>query len=101
MRAPWLRKLSPAETQTGSTSCCPWGIRSSTVTESCRRSSIGTDGKLRLWPATLYGTLKRLIDEELIEESDERPALELDDARRAITGSQASAGVCWPRRAKG
>jgi DNA-binding PadR family transcriptional regulator len=41
-----------------------------------------TDGKLRLWPATLYGTLKRLIDEELIEESDERPAPELDDARR-------------------
>ena len=41
-----------------------------------------TDGKVRLWPATLYGTLKRLIEEELIEESDERPAAELDDARR-------------------
>jgi DNA-binding PadR family transcriptional regulator len=41
-----------------------------------------TDGKVRLWPATLYGTLKRLIDEELIEESDDRPAEELDDARR-------------------
>src|SRR5882724_7140289 len=41
-----------------------------------------TGGKLRLWPATLYGTLKRLIDEDLIEESDERPAPELDDARR-------------------
>jgi DNA-binding PadR family transcriptional regulator len=41
-----------------------------------------TDGQIRLWPATLYGTLKRLIDEELIEESDERPAPELDDARR-------------------
>jgi len=41
-----------------------------------------TDGKVRLWPATLYGTLKRLIEEELIEESDERPAPELDDARR-------------------
>src|SRR5437899_9623152 len=41
-----------------------------------------TGGKVHLWPATLYGTLKRLIDEELIEESDERPALELDDARR-------------------
>ena len=39
-----------------------------------------TGGKVRLWPATLYGTLKRLIDENLIEESDERPAL--DDARR-------------------
>jgi len=41
-----------------------------------------TNGKVRLWPATLYGTLKRLIDEELIEESDERPAPEQDDARR-------------------
>jgi len=41
-----------------------------------------TSGKVRLWPATLYGTLKRLIDEDLIEESDQRPAAELDDARR-------------------
>ncbi len=41
-----------------------------------------TDGKVRLWPATLYGTLKRLMDEELIEESDKRPAPELDDERR-------------------
>jgi DNA-binding PadR family transcriptional regulator len=41
-----------------------------------------TDGKVRLWPATLYGSIKRLIEVELIEESDERPAPELDDARR-------------------
>jgi len=41
-----------------------------------------TGGKVRLWPATLYGTLKRLADEDLIEESDERPAPDLDDARR-------------------
>jgi DNA-binding PadR family transcriptional regulator len=41
-----------------------------------------TNGKLRLWPATLYGTIKRLIEAGLIEESDERPAPELDDARR-------------------
>jgi DNA-binding PadR family transcriptional regulator len=41
-----------------------------------------TGGKVRLWPATLYGTLKRLMDEELIEESGDRPAAELDDARR-------------------
>jgi DNA-binding PadR family transcriptional regulator len=41
-----------------------------------------TGGKVRLWPATLYGTLKRLIDEELIEESVKRPAPEQDDARR-------------------
>jgi DNA-binding PadR family transcriptional regulator len=41
-----------------------------------------TSGKVRLWPATLYGSLKRLIEAELIAESDERPAPELDDARR-------------------
>jgi DNA-binding PadR family transcriptional regulator len=41
-----------------------------------------TGGKVRLWPATLYGTLKRLIEEDLIEESGDRPAAELDDARR-------------------
>jgi DNA-binding PadR family transcriptional regulator len=41
-----------------------------------------TDGKVRLWPATLYGSIKRLIEADLIEESDERPAPELDDARR-------------------
>lgn len=41
-----------------------------------------TLGKVRLWPATLYGSLKRMIEAELIEESEERPAPELDDARR-------------------
>src|SRR5580692_4651835 len=41
-----------------------------------------TSGKVRLWPATLYGSLKRLIEAGLIEESDERPIAELDDARR-------------------
>jgi DNA-binding PadR family transcriptional regulator len=41
-----------------------------------------TGGKVRLWPATLYGSLKRLIEADLIKESDERPIPELDDARR-------------------
>ena len=41
-----------------------------------------TGGKVRLWPATLYTTLKRLIEAGLIEESDERPAPEFDDERR-------------------
>jgi DNA-binding PadR family transcriptional regulator len=41
-----------------------------------------TTGKVRLWPATLYGSIKRMIEAELIEESDERPAPEMDDARR-------------------
>jgi|SRR5687767_7766776 len=41
-----------------------------------------TCGKVHLWPATLYGSLKRLIEEGLIEESEERPSPEMDDARR-------------------
>jgi DNA-binding PadR family transcriptional regulator len=41
-----------------------------------------TTGKVRLWPATLYGSIKRLIEAGLIEESDERPAPEMDDSRR-------------------
>jgi len=41
-----------------------------------------TAGKVRLWPATLYGSIKRLIEAELIEESEDRPAREFDDARR-------------------
>jgi len=40
-----------------------------------------TGGKVRLWPATLYGTLKRLMDADLIAESDARPSPD-DDARR-------------------
>src|SRR5881409_1450127 len=41
-----------------------------------------TGGKVRLWPATLYGTLKRLIDADLIEESSGRPSAEGDERRR-------------------
>jgi DNA-binding PadR family transcriptional regulator len=45
-----------------------------------------TDGKVHLWPATLYGTLKRLLEDELIEESGSRPAPDQDDARRRYYG---------------
>jgi DNA-binding PadR family transcriptional regulator len=41
-----------------------------------------SNGKVHLWPATLYGSLKRLIAEGLIVESGDRPAPEFDDARR-------------------
>ena len=41
-----------------------------------------TDGRVRLWPATLYGSLRRLLEEDLIEESDERPVAGADDLRR-------------------
>lgn len=41
-----------------------------------------TSGKVRLWPATLYGSIKRLMEADLIQESSARPEPELDDARR-------------------
>ena len=41
-----------------------------------------TDGKVKMGPGTLYGTIKRLLAARLIEESDERPDPELDDERR-------------------
>ena len=41
-----------------------------------------TDGKLTLGPGVLYGSIARMIDQGLIEESDERPDPHLDDERR-------------------
>ena len=41
-----------------------------------------TEGKMRLGPGTLYRSIQRLMEEGLITESDERPALEMDDERR-------------------
>ena len=41
-----------------------------------------TDGRIKMGPGTLYGTIKRLLEAKLIEESDERPDPKLDDERR-------------------
>lgn len=41
-----------------------------------------TDGAVRMGPGTLYGSIKRMLDTGLIEETDERPDPELDDERR-------------------
>ena len=41
-----------------------------------------TDGQVKLGPGTLYSAIKRLRNEGLIEESDERPDPALDDERR-------------------
>src|ERR671932_572325 len=41
-----------------------------------------TEGQTRLGPGTLYGSIKRMLADGLIEESDERPDPELDDQRR-------------------
>lgn len=41
-----------------------------------------TGGKVRLWPATLYGALRRLAEAGLIEAVEERRAPDQDDPRR-------------------
>ena len=41
-----------------------------------------TEGQMRLGPGTLYGSIKRMLNDSLIQELDERPDPELDDERR-------------------
>lgn len=41
-----------------------------------------TDGAIQMGPGTLYGTVKRLLDDGLIEECEDRPDPEQDDERR-------------------
>ncbi len=41
-----------------------------------------SDGIVRMGPATLYGTLKRLVDRGLAEESARRPVSDDDQRRR-------------------
>src|SRR5215472_1646803 len=41
-----------------------------------------TQGQIKMGPGTLYGTIKRLLEARLIEESNRRPDPELDDERR-------------------
>ena len=39
-------------------------------------------GSVKMGPGTLYGSIKRMIDQGLLEETDERPDPALDDERR-------------------
>jgi DNA-binding PadR family transcriptional regulator len=41
-----------------------------------------TNGEVRLSPSTLYSAIKRLLEEGLIEELEERPDPQHDDERR-------------------
>lgn len=41
-----------------------------------------TGGKLKLGPGVLYGSIHKMLEWELIAESDERPDAHLDDERR-------------------
>ena len=39
-------------------------------------------GSVRLGPGTLYGAISRLLDDGIIEETEDRPDPEMDDTRR-------------------
>jgi DNA-binding PadR family transcriptional regulator len=41
-----------------------------------------TEGRVKMGPGTLYGTIKRLLDAKLVAESDRRPDPDHDDERR-------------------
>ena len=61
-----------------------------------RRVEELTDGAVTMGPGTLYGSIKRMLDDGLIEETAERPDPELDDERRryyrvTATGARARA----------
>jgi DNA-binding PadR family transcriptional regulator len=60
-----------------------------------------TDGATRLGPGGVYTTIRRLLDDGLIEECEERPDPELDDQRRRyyrLTGTGRAVASAEVRR---
>ncbi len=54
-----------------------------------KQVEVDSQGKVNMGPGTLYGSLDRMIDAELIRESDKKIDTEMDDERRVyykITG---------------
>jgi DNA-binding PadR family transcriptional regulator len=47
-----------------------------------REIALRTGGRLKLGPGVLYGSINKMLELGLIEESDERPDPHLDDERR-------------------
>jgi len=47
-----------------------------------REIAARTEGKLKLGPGVLYGSINRMVEMGLIEETGERPDPHLDDERR-------------------
>jgi DNA-binding PadR family transcriptional regulator len=47
-----------------------------------REIAARTNGKLKLGPGVLYGSINKMLEQGLIVESDERPDAHLDDERR-------------------
>ena len=63
-----------------------------------------TDGKLRMGPGTLYGSIKRMLADGLIEESAARPDPMIDDERRRyyrLTGFGRRAAMAEAERLAG
>ena len=63
-----------------------------------------TDGRIELVPGNLYSVLQRLEDDGLLEQTDKRPADDLDDRRRkyyAITPLGRRVLAAEARRLKG
>jgi DNA-binding PadR family transcriptional regulator len=60
-----------------------------------------TDGATRLGPGGVYATIRRLLDDGLIEECEERPDPQLDDQRRRyyrLTGTGRAVAATEVRR---
>src|SRR5437588_914721 len=60
-----------------------------------------TNGQIRLSPSTLYSAVKRMLENGLIEELDDRSAPEHDDERRRyyrITGFGRKVAIAEARR---
>src|SRR6202051_3522090 len=51
-----------------------------------REISLRTGGKLKLGPGVLYGSINKMLEQGLIEESEDRPDPHLDDERRRYYG---------------
>ena len=47
-----------------------------------KQVEIDSQGTIKMGPGTLYGSLKRMLDAGLVEESDKRVDPEMDDERR-------------------
>ncbi len=58
-----------------------------------------TNRQIKMGPGTLYGTIKRLLEAGLIEESNQRPDAKSDDERSSATNSIDWCWASgWPRR---
>jgi DNA-binding PadR family transcriptional regulator len=63
-----------------------------------------TDGAIRLGPGAIYTTIRKLVEDGLIEETERRPDPELDDQRRRyyrLTAAGLTATTAEVRRLEG